>query len=253
MPIMQTFRKSRAGVPSDFFASEAAGLRWLDATGAVRTPTVLDVGPGFIEMERLPSASPTQAAAADFGRALARLHDAGAPSFGCGPDGWVGDGYIGDATLPLRPEPTWGAFYARWRVEPYLASSGLSRDDRRVFDELCEALEAGRFDDGAPPARLHGDLWSGNVAFTPEGVALIDPAAHGGHRVTDLAMLALFGCPELPTILDAYAAASPWLPATWRPLVGLHQVHPLLVHATLFGGGYGASAARAARSALSLH
>ena len=32
--------------------------------------------------------------------------------------------------------------------------------------------------------------------WTPDGVVLIDPAAHGGHRETDLAMLALFGCPH---------------------------------------------------------
>ena len=31
--------------------------------------------------------------------------------------------------------------------------------------------------------------------WTAEGAVLIDPAAHGGHRETDLAMLALFGCP----------------------------------------------------------
>ena len=56
-----------------------------------------------------------------------------------------------------------------------------------------ERCAAGDFDDDDPPARLHGDLWSGNVMWTPTGAVLIDLAAHGGHRETDLAMLALFG------------------------------------------------------------
>ena len=75
---------------------------------------------------------------------------------------------------------------------------------------------------------------------------MIDPAAHGGHRESDLAMLALFGLPHLPRVLDAYAEASP-LADGWTDRVALHQLFPLLVHACLFGGGYGARAAEAAR------
>ena len=33
---------------------------------------------------------------------------------------------------------------------------------------------------------------------------LIDPAAHGGHRETDLAMLALFGCPHWDFVVGGY-------------------------------------------------
>jgi fructosamine-3-kinase len=75
---------------------------------------------------------------------------------------------------------------------------------------------------------------------------VIDPAAHGGHRETDLAMLALFGCPELETILAAYDEATP-LAAGWRERVGMHQLWPLLVHAELFGGGYGRRALEVCR------
>ena len=65
-------------------------------------------------------------------------------------------------------------------------------------------------------------------------------------------MLALFGAPHLGRVLAAYAEASEHLPDRWRDLVPLHQVHPLLVHAVLFGGGYVAQAERAASEALSL-
>jgi fructosamine-3-kinase len=103
----------------------------------------------------------------------------------------------------------------------------------------------GEFDDDRPAARIHGDLWSGNVIFTSAGVVLIDPAAHGGHGLTDLAMLHLFGAPYLETITAAYAEAAE-LPEGWVDLIGLHQLHPLLVHAVSHGPSYGAEAGRIA-------
>ena len=45
-----------------------------------------------------------------------------------------------------------------------------------------------------PPARLHGDLWGGNLHVDEHGApCLIDPAVYGGHREIDLAMMRLFG------------------------------------------------------------
>ena len=97
-----------------------------------------------------------------------------------------------------------------------------------------------------PPARLHGDLWSGNVVWSDEHGTLIDPAAHGGHRETDLAMLALFGLPHLQRLVDAYQEQTP-LADGWEERQPLHQLFPLLVHAALFGGHYGERAGDAAR------
>ena len=97
-----------------------------------------------------------------------------------------------------------------------------------------------------PPARLHGDLWSGNLIWGQESrVWLIDPAAHGGHRESDLAMLALFGCPQLPRVVDAYREVTP-LADGWEDRVALHQLFPLLVHACMFGGGAGGATVRRA-------
>lgn len=246
-----SFVKRRPHAPAGFFEVEAAGLAWLAAADAVRTVGVLDVGPDFIELERLSPAPLTRSDAARFGRGLAALHDAGAPAFGAPPAGWDGDGYIGDAPLPLRPDATWGRFYARHRIEPYLADAGLDRPTLDALRALCDRLERGDFDDDAPPARIHGDLWAGNLMGTPHGATLIDPAAHGGHRITDLAMLCLFGAPHLDAILAAYAEASTCLPPRWRELIPLHQIHPLLVHAVLFGGGYRGQVSDAVAAALS--
>jgi fructosamine-3-kinase len=100
-----------------------------------------------------------------------------------------------------------------------------------------------------PPARLHGDLWSGNVITDGRGQpVLIDPAVYGGHREVDLAMLALFGGLS-PRVVAAYEARTP-LAAGWKTRTRLWQVYPLLVHAILFRGSYVEAAEAAMRAYL---
>jgi len=251
-------RKARPGAPAGFFACEAAGLRWLAAAGGALVVEVLDVGDDHLDLVRLRQVAPDAAAARAFGEGLARTHDAGAPAFGAPPDGWQGDGWFGplDAPLPMRAGryDRWGAFLADCRVSPAahaLRLAGVTTpDDDDAFDRLAGLLHDGRWDDDDTPARLHGDLWQGNVVWTPEGATLIDPAAHGGHRESDLAMLALFGLPHLQDVLTAYDAAHP-LRRGWRHRVGLHQLYPVAVHALLFGGGYVAQTRRLLHTAVS--
>ena len=247
-----TFVKTRPAGPTSF-EYEAAGLDWLRAAGAdaAAVVRVIQVTPTRLTLQQLDHTATTEAAAADFGRRLARTHNAGAEAFGCPPQGWEGDGWIGAEPLPLVPEQSWGVFYARHRCRPYLeralARGALTSADAGILERVLTRIESGVFDDDAGPARIHGDLWAGNVLPTENGIVLIDPAAHGGHRITDLAMLYLFGAPRLETVLRGYEQESTQLPANWRRLVPLHQIHPLLVHAAIFGGGYGARAAAAAQ------
>nr|WP_218851607.1 fructosamine kinase family protein [Nocardioides panaciterrulae] len=230
--------------PEDFFESEARGLRWLAEADGLAVPEVLAVDHECLILAWVEPGRTTPDAASAFGRALARTHAAGAPSYGLDRDGW-----IGTLPLPNRPAGTWAEFYATRRVLPYLK---LARDRGHLEPEDAGVIEAvaRRLPDLVPeegPARLHGDLWNGNVLWGGDGAAhVIDPAAHGGHRETDLAMLALFGLPQLPRALEAYAETAP-LADGWQDRTPLHQLHPLLVHACLFGGGYGARAAQAAR------
>jgi len=246
---METFVKHRPEAPGAF-AAEAAGLAWLRVPGGARVVDVLAVAPDALTLARVVTVPPTRAAAEAFGAALAVTHTAGAPAFGSGPARYDGPSFIGPLAMSCEPEPTWGRFYAAQRIRPYvrMAAGRLGPAGVRVMNDLGTRLDAGMFDDGAPPARLHGDLWSGNVLFAAEGVTLIDPSAHGGHRLTDLAMLALFGAPHLARILAAYDEADTWLPDGWRDLLGLHQVYPLLVHTVLFGGSYAQAAVEAARA-----
>jgi fructosamine-3-kinase len=226
-------------------AAEVASLRWLDSAGSVRVPCVLGSDDDWVIMERVADGHADANAAEAFGRELAALHAAGAPAFGSPPPGGPADAWIGMAPMRNEPGAAWPSWYATHRVQPYLrvaVDRGLL--DAGVVERVLARID-GLAGPAEPPARLHGDLWSGNVLWG-DGIAwLIDPAAHGGHRETDLAMLALFGCPRLDRILGAYQEVAPLAPG-WRARVPLHQLFPLLVHTVLFGGGYAAQTVSAA-------
>ena len=223
------------------FAAEAAGLRWL-AGGPV--PEVLAADDSTLVLPWIETTAPTPAVAERFGRELAALHGTGADSYGAP---WPG--YIAELPLDNAPGTSWPEWYARRRVLPYLRISvdrgALSRSDAIEIERA-----AGRIADAAgpaePPARIHGDLWSGNLLWGDGRAWLIDPAAHGGHRETDLAMLALFGAPSLDRIIAAYDEVAP-LADGWRARVPLHQLHPLLVHLALYGPAYRDQVLSAAR------
>jgi fructosamine-3-kinase len=236
-------------------AAEAEGLRWLAEVDSVPIPEVFGYDENWIVLQYLPPARPDRAAATRFGRRLARLHQAGADLFGTAPPGGPQDAWIGLAPMRNVTGEQWPAWYAEHRVLPYLRTAvdrgQLNDEDAGQIEAAARALVTTPELAGSPepPARLHGDLWSGNVCWSgPHADAwLIDPAAHGGHRETDLAMLALFGCPHLDAVLEGYQQVNP-LADGWHDRVGLHQLFPLLVHAVLFGGAYTHQAVMAARS-----
>ncbi|MGI5206269.1 fructosamine kinase family protein [Spirillospora sp. CA-108201] len=243
----QVFAKAapdQAGV----FAAEAAGLRWLGEAGpGTPVPEVVAADDRMLVLPWLRSAPPSREAAERLGRELAALHTGNRPDAYGAP--W--DGFIADLPLDNTPDDRpWPAWYAERRLEPFLrlGAGHLSSGDVRLVERVMADIGtlAGPPE---PPSRIHGDLWSGNVLWTDGRALLIDPAAHGGHRETDLAMMALFGTPHLDTVLAAYDEAAP-LADGWRYRVPLHQLHPLLVHVALFGGSYRASLAEAARASL---
>lgn len=246
---------AKTGAPT-VVAAEAAGLRWLAVSGGPGVPEVLGADESWLVSEAVGEGSPTREAAEAFGRGLAAMHAAGAPAFGSPPPDGPADAWIGDA--PMRDDPApggtrWIDWYVEARVLPYvrlaLDRGRMSSSQAAQVEDGCARLTGGDADVGPdePPARLHGDLWTGNVLWAGDRAWVIDPAAHGGHRETDLAMLALFGCPQLDTVLEAYDEAAP-LAAGRRERVGLHQLFPLLVHAALFGGGYADAACERIRS-----
>ncbi len=252
----RVFFKGRFGAERAEFEMEAAGLAWLGAAESLPVPRVLGtVGgplPGLLLEWIEPGGRLDARGEEAFGRGLAAIHQLGAESFGQLPPGGpdrelhVGPVPLGNC-FDLDPERGFGPCYAE-RIELLTAraldSGGLEPGEARAIVAICARMEdlAGPPE---PPSRTHGDLWSGNVLVAADGEPwLVDPAAHGAQREMDLAMLWLFGAPS-DRFLGAYKELFPLEP-DFRHRIDLWQIQPLLIHAILFGGPYGAAAARAA-------
>ena len=233
---LSVFAKLNPQAPPGLFEAEAHGLAWLAEAGAP-VPRVLGVGAASAPFLLLEWAEPG-ARRRDFderlGRGIAALHRAGAPCFGLERDNFIG-------LLPQdnRAAASWAVFYGERRLRPLLALAEqrgladgtlLGAGERLIarLDELVGPPE--------PPARLHGDLWGGNVCSSSGLPLLIDPAAYGGQREIDLAMMRLFGGFS-ERVFSAYAESSPLADGA-SERVALYQLYPLLVHLCLFGSGY---------------
>ncbi|MBN8870293.1 MAG: fructosamine kinase family protein [Solirubrobacterales bacterium] len=250
------FAKSRPGGSATEFENEAAGLRWLGEVGALPVPEVVAVvedptEPGLILEWVEPGPRGDEA---ELGRGLALLHRAGADGFDRPAPGASGEEIrFGELAVPLSPaapDEGFAGIYAdrlRHLAAQAFEAGSLGSSDRDVVEQVAERAPelAGPPE---PPARIHGDLWSGNVLWAEGRPWLVDPAAHGAHRELDLAMLELFGSPG-PGFYAAYEEISP-LADGYRERIGFWQLQPLLVHAVLFGGGYGRGAAVTARQCL---
>ena len=237
----EVFVKTHTRPDPRMFPCEARGLEWLRDADAIRVPRLLAVsdehasGPSFLALELIVSAPRRPDYDERLGRGLAALHRAGADGFGLPYDNFIAD--LPQANAPLDD---WPSFYARRRLEPQLSLAlqtgraptvWATRFDR-ILDRLPDLLGPDE-----PPARLHGDLWSGNLLVDERGdPCLVDPAVYGGHREIDLGMLSLFGSPG-PRFWSAYDEVFPRLPGA-SERTDLYQLYPLLVHVTLFGGTY---------------
>jgi fructosamine-3-kinase len=256
----EIFLKSRPDAPLEEFQMEAAGLRWLAEAGTILVPAVLGVVEQPVPALMLEWVEPGGRLDAngeeEFGRGLAGIHRIEATRYGQLPEGAPDRSlHVGPVDLGRCVEADsgrgFGPCYAA-RLEGLVRQAinvgRIDTEAARQITTLCARIDqiAGVAE---PPALTHGDLWSGNLLVTEGGrPCLVDPAAHAAHREMDLAMLALFGAPS-DRFLAAYKEEFPLEP-DFRQRVELWQVQPLLIHAILFGGSYGAAAARAARGYL---
>ena len=242
--------RTRTATPPGFFEAEAAGLDWLRVPDGAPLPAIVVALPQLLALEWIEEGTPTAAAARAFGAGLATVHRAGASRFGAAWPGYVG-------ALPLDNTPSegpWSTWFANRRLRPYLEMSrdreALGPADVEIIERVLAdiAVYAGEAD-AESPSRVHGDLWPGNLLWSVDGpVYLIDPAAHGGHRETDIAELKLFGgAPHFREIIAGYEDVWPLSPH-WRSRVPLHQLHLLLVHTAMFGAGYRDSVMSAVRA-----
>lgn len=245
------FAKWSARGPADQFLGEAAGLAALReaAAGELAIPRVIAAAapcagtPGFLILEHLDPGASGAAEDERLGRGLARVHSQSAAAFG-----FAVETYCGGTPQDNREVAHWPDFYRDRRLLPLLAAlereRGLAASDRRLFERLAARLPELVAAD-APPALIHGDLWSGNVMHTTRGPALIDPSCAFADREMEFGITTLFGGLSARA-WAAYEEAWP-LPAGWRERNGLYQLYHLLNHALLFGGGYTAQARDLAR------
>jgi protein-ribulosamine 3-kinase len=237
------FVKTHDAAPQGMYVCEARGLAWLAQTRTLRVPEVIVAteadaeGPACLVLETIELGRRSSTFDEALGAGLARLHQTGAASFGFDHDNYI-------ALLPQANGSlaTWPRFYAERRIGPQtqlaLRSGRIAAKLARRLDTLCEKLEA-LLGPAEPPARLHGDLWSGNLLCDAQGQpCIIDPAVYGGHREMDLAMMRLFGGFS-ERVFAAYEAVYPLAPGH-SERVPLYQLYPLLVHVNLFGGHYAA-------------
>ena len=234
------FVKTNRGTDPRMFPCEARGLAWLAEANAVRVPKVLavndvDAGEQLLVLELLVAGRRQKDYEERLGRGLARLHRFGAPSFG-----FFEDNFLATLAQDNSERDDWASFYVEQRLEPLVrravdhghVGASWPRKFDRIFANMAQLAGPAE-----PPARLHGDLWSGNLhADAAGGPVILDPAVYGGHREIDLAMLRLFGSPS-PRFFDAYDEVYPRAPGH-ADRVKLYQLYPLLAHVNLFGGGY---------------
>ena len=244
------FAKVAPAGDAEMFPAEVAGLAWLaDGLGAA-SPSVVAANEHLMVLEWVVSERPKEVVARRLGKHLAELHSMSVDAFGQAPPGAPASGRIGSLPLSYGTHDNWAQYFAQERMLPYM---NIARDAGSLtweeFDTLT-TLAARLYAYAGPdiePRKIHGDLWSGNIVWGRDGQArLVDPAAHGGHPETDLAMLHLFGAPHLDALIDSYQQVTP-LPEGWQDRIALHQIYPLLVHAALFGGEYGPRAVEIAR------
>lgn len=230
---------------ADMFKKEAKGLALLQsADTALLIPDTISTGYDeqsgayYLIMEYLEQASRGNGDRSNtprkFGQQLARLHQQTNTQFGLDYDNYIG-------SLPQKNTfyEYWITFFIEMRLQPLVRQAMdaglLSESDLSKFSTLYKILP-----DVMPPdipSLLHGDLWSGNYFYCPNGhTAIYDPAVYYGHREIELAFTKLFGGFSA-AFYQGYNEVKALEPG-FNSRIDYYNLYPLLVHVNLFGGGY---------------
>lgn len=237
----QVVWKEQPGMSFDYFQAEADGIAAIRATQSIAVPQLYFVGESGLLMEDLQPATPTKDYWEQLGRRLAQMHQHLGPGFGFHKDNYIG---LSHQSNPLTFDGY--EFFADARLlaqaSNALERGLLSHHQMRQVETLAAQLRDWIPDQ--PAVLIHGDLWSGNLMSNVEGEpALIDPAAHWGWAIADLAMTELFGG-FAEGFYEAYLEIAPQA-RVFRESAWVLNLYHQLNHLNLFGLSYAESVRRA--------
>ncbi|MBN4080558.1 fructosamine kinase family protein [Beggiatoa alba] len=219
------------------FEAEAEGLAELAKAKAVRVPLPICTGvmqqQSYIVMEYLSLTG--RGSMADFAEQLVAMHRHAQTEFG-----WQRENTIGSTHQENKLDANWQSFWRQQRLGFQLNLAKAKGANKRLLQkgERLHADLSSFFGSYQPTASLlHGDLWSGNVAFEASGQAVIfDPATYYGDREADMAMTELFG--GFSSDFYAHYQALWPLDDGYRVRKDLYNLYHILNHFNIFGGGY---------------
>lgn len=229
------------------FTAEARGLHELGRVGALKVPEVMSVveragadEPAAIIMEALtPAVERTSTDSAALGRGLAKLHRHQAKNFG-----FESANHIGELPQYNDFAESWGEFFYKYRLQSQAeiatTRGWLDESSADLLKSKRESIMTALNEHSPTPSLLHGDLWSGNVFWSTDGPALIDPAVYYGCREADIGMTQCFGRFDQEFYI-AYNEEFP-LSEGFAQRIEILNLYHLMTHANMFGGGYASSA-----------
>jgi len=238
----KVFAKTNSADKLQMFEAEGISLMALAATQTLRVPEVIRFGIvgdySFLVLEHLPLVRGTPEQFRALGEKLATLHRSASED---GRFGFTVDNFIG-ATPQANPwHDRWADFFAEDRIVPQLE---LAARGGRTFahgDQLVARIPDLLAGHEPQASLLHGDLWGGNIGFTPGGTPVIfDPASYYGDRETDLAFTEFFGGFG-PEFYASYRHSYP-LADGYETRRDLYNLYHVLNHYNLFGHSYGEQA-----------
>ena len=230
----------------EMLKAEFIGIKTIFETHTIRVPQPISYGTSeynaYVIFEKLSlGGSGSQKI---YGEKLAAMHRCTSPN-GC--YGFHINNTIGATFQPNNWNKDWSDFYDKERLGHMFS---LCRKDGLIFphekelrQKVHQLLQEHSQSSNLQPCLVHGDLWSGNQAFTKEGDACIyDPATYYGDREVDIAMTKLFGR-NSNEFYQAYDSS--WLrPKGWEIRETIYNLYHVLNHYVLFGGSYANQAGR---------
>ena len=241
--LRRVFAKTNSVEKELMFEVEARALVDLAATKAIRVPEVIRCGVvgehAYLLLEHIPLGHGTPRQHHVLGEKLAALHQTTSPD---GRFGWGRDNVIGETPQPNPWTDDWATFFAEHRIG-FQLELAASKDAQRFAhgEQLVKRIPDLLRGHQPKPSLLHGDLWSGNVGFTPTGSPVIyDPASYYGDRECDIAFTEMFGG-RGSDFYSGYRSVYPLDPG-YENRRELYNLYHVLNHYNLFGHSYGEQA-----------